>query len=313
MATAAHDVLYEYFPASRARLDADLAASLARVPDGRKEAEGVRIGEAAAGRMIASRVGDGRGDPTVVYDKDPGLGVWQPATGGVMAIAWLAFLDPVVDVPPVVLDGPDPLGSTAYAEDYEEVRMIGSDDSATRTPEQTAIARFFSRNPVLEYRDALCRYLESEPLGLLPTTRLFARIDAAQVTSFIQTWRLKYGVGFWRPFQAIAAAEDDGNPGTLPDPGGWAPLVTNPSYSDYTSGHAAATAPFAEILRRTLGDDVPLLLRSGATERPYATLTGLEHDALHARIWGGLHFRDAMDDGYLLGHTVADQVIDAVR
>ena len=212
VATAAHDVLSEYFPASRARLDADLAASLARVPDGRKEAEGVRVGEAAAGRMIASRVGDGRGDPTVVYDKDPGLGVWQPATGGVMAIAWLAFLDPVVDVPPVVLDGPDPLGSTAYAEDYEEVRMIGSDDSATRTPEQTAIARFFSRNPVLDICDALCRYLESEPLGLLPTTRLFARIDAAEVTSFIQTWRLKYGVGFWRPFQAIAAAEDDGNP-----------------------------------------------------------------------------------------------------
>ena len=58
---------------------------------------------------------------------------------------------------------------------------------------------------------------------------------------------------------------------------------------------------------------MPLLLRSGGSERPYATLTALEHDALHARIWGGLHFRDAMDDGYLLGHTVADQVIDAVR
>ena len=133
------------------------------------------------------------------------------------------------------------------------------------------------------------------------------------MTAFIQTWRLKYDVGFWRPFQAIAAAENDGNPGTLPHPATWAPLVANPSYSDYTSGHAAATAPFAAILRHTLGDDVPLLLRSGGLERSYTTLTALEHDALHARIWGGLHFRDAMDDGYLLGHTVADQVIDAIR
>ena len=313
VATAAHDVLHEYFPASRARLDADLVASLASVPDGRQEAEGARVGEAAADRMIASRVGDGRGDTTVVYTKDPGLGVWQPPTGGVMAIAWLAFLDPVVDVPTVVLDGHDPLGSPAYAEDYEEVRTIGAVDSQVRTAEQTAIARFFSRNPVLEYRDALCRYLESEPLGLLPTTRLFARIDAAQVTAFIQTWRLKYDVGFWRPFQAIAAAESDGNPGTLPHPGTWVPLVPNPSYSDYTSGHAAATAPFAEVLRHTLGDDVPLLLRSGGLERTYETLSALEHDALLARIWGGLHFRDAMDDGYLLGHTVADQVIGAIR
>ena len=87
-------------------------------------------------------------------------------------------------------------------------------------------------------------------------------------------WRLLYDVGFWRPFQAIAAAESDGNPGTLPPPGTWVSLVP---------------------------------------ERPYATLSALEHDALRARIWGGLHFRDAMDDGYLLGHTVADHVIAAIR
>jgi hypothetical protein len=312
VATAAHDVLYEYFPASRARLDADLATSLDRIHDGRGETLGVRVGEAAADRMIASRVGDGRGDASVVYSKTPGIGVWQPAPGGVMAIAWLAFLDPVVDVSPVVLDGPDPLGSAAYARDYEEVRTVGSTVPGPRTGEQTAIAQFFARNPVLEYRDALCRYLDAEPLGLLPTTRLFARIDAAQVTAFIQTWRLKYDAGFWRPFQAIAQADTDGNPATTAQVG-WTPLVPNPAYSDYTSGHAAATAPFAEILRQTLGDDVPLLLRSGGVERSYATLSALEHDALHARIWGGLHFRDAMEDGYLLGHTVAAQVIDAIR
>ena len=48
-------------------------------------------------------------------------------------------------------------------------------------------------------------------------------------------------------------------------------------------------------------------------ERSYATLTALEHDAFHARIWGGLHFRDAMDDGYYLGHTTADRVMKVVH
>jgi hypothetical protein len=172
------------------------------------------------------------------------------------------------------------------------------------------------RNPILEYRDALCRYLDDEAMGLLPTTRLFARIDAAQVTTFIRTWRLKYDVGFWRPFQAIAQADVDGNPATTAQPG-WAPLVPNPAYSDYTSGHAAATAPFAAILRQAVGDDLggdtPLVLRSGGQERIYTSLTALEHDAFHARIWGGLHFRDAMEDGYLLGHTVAGLVMDEIR
>ena len=31
----------------------------------------------------------------------------------------------------------------------------------------------------------------------------------------------------------------------------------------------------------------------------------MEHDAFMSRIWGGIHFRDAMDDAYLIGHTVA--------
>jgi hypothetical protein len=44
VATAAHDVLSQYFPASRPNLDADLAATLALVPDGPGEDKGVRIG-----------------------------------------------------------------------------------------------------------------------------------------------------------------------------------------------------------------------------------------------------------------------------
>lgn len=313
VATAAHDVLYEYFPASRPALDADLAAMLATLPGGKKAEAGAAIGAAAADAMIASRVGDGRNDASIVYAKPAAPGIWQPATGGAMALAWLGFVDKVVDVPDVALDGPDPLTSTAYAADYNEVRLLGSTTSTARTAEQTAIATFMAPNVVPVYRDALCRYLDEHPMGLLPVTRMFARIDAAVVNSFIQTWRLKYDVGYWRPFQAIIGAETDGNPGTGLHPTAWVPLVANPAYSDYTSGHAAGTSPFAEVVRQTLGDDITLVLRSAGLERTYTSLSALEHDALHARIWGGLHFRDAMEDGYYLGHTTAERVMRAIR
>lgn len=318
VATAAHDVLYEYFPASRANLDRDLTAMMGTIPGGVKTAAGAAIGAAAADAMIASRVGDGRNDAAIVYSKAPAPGIWQPAPGGTMALAWLGFVRPVSDVAPVVLDGPDPLTSAAYAADYDEVRTLGSTTSTARNEDQTAIARFFSSNPMAMYRDALCRYLDAQPLGLHPVTRMFARIDTAVATTFIQAWRLKYDVGFWRPFQAIAGAESDGNPATAFEPN-WVPLVANPAYSDYTTGHGSATSPFAEVVRQTLGDAVPLVLRAppSATgvvlERSYATLTDLEHDALHARIWGGLHFRDAMEDGYYLGHTTADRVMHSLR
>lgn len=314
VATAAHDVLSEYFPASRPNLDADLAATLALVADGPGEDKGVRIGREAAADLIASRVGDGRDDATVVYAKAPGVGVWQPAPGAAMATAWLGFVDPLVPVGTVTLDGPDDLGGSAYAADYEEVRRWGAVTSTDRTADQTGTAQFFAFNPPVMYRTAVCNLLDSAPMNLEQTTRLFAATDAAMGNAMIETFRLKFVVGYWRPFQAIAAAADDGNPDTEPQLG-WAPLVANPAYSDYTSGHAAATAPFAEIMRRTFGDDTVLRLRNTAlgVDRDYQSLTALEHDALNARVWGGLHFRDAMEDGYQLGHEIARLVARALR
>jgi hypothetical protein len=323
VATAAHDVLEQYFPASDAALDADLASTMATLPTApwaaARVAIGTAIGASAADTVIASRVDDGRGDPSIVYTKSAAPGVWPASGPGGMSAAWLGFVDPVIDVEPVALNGPDALTSPGYAKDYNEVRRLGSATSTDRTPRQTAIALFFVPNAVVTYRDALCRYLDEEPLGLLATTRLFARIDVAVATTFIEAWRLKFDVGFWRPFQAIAGAATDGNDATKAEVG-WAPLVPNPTYSDYTSGHAAGTSPFAEVVRRTLGDHVPLVLRAVpdpttgvVVERSYATLTSLEHDALHARIWGGLHFRDAMRDGYLLGHTTARRVMRALH
>jgi hypothetical protein len=311
VATAAHDVLHEYFPASRAALDTDLAAAMAGLPDGWRKEAGARVGARAADEMIASRVDDGRGDTSIVYSKPAAPGYWQaPATG--MSLAWLGFTDRTIDVPWVYLDGPDSLRSRSYAADFHEVRTLGSTTSTERTAEQTAIAQFFVPNAVAMYRDALCRYLDTHPLGLLTTTRMFARIDTASSMALIQAWWLKYEIGFWRPFEAIAGADNDGNRHTRAE-AGWVPLVTNPAYSDYTSGHASATSPFAQVLRWTLGDDVTLVLRSGTLERTYTSLTALEHDALNARIWGGLHFRDAMEDGYHLGHAMADRVVHALQ
>jgi len=315
VATAAHDVLLEYFSTtSAANLHDDLTATLDAIPDGPAESRGIRIGARAAAAMIASRVDDGRGDMSIVYSKPKKPGNWQPPEGGVMAAAWLGFVDPIVHIRKVRLDGPDRLRSAAYAEDYDEVRDLGSLEDSDRTQHQTDVALFFSFNPNAMFRTALCDLLTDEPMGLRRTTRLFSEIDAAVATTFIRTWRLKYDVGFWRPFEAVAGAAGDGNPATAPETG-WVSLVATPAYSDYTSGHAAGTAPFATVLRAALGDDVSLHLENPAlgTERDYTSLTDLEHDALHARIWGGLHFRDAMDDGYTLGHKTARRVVQALR
>jgi vanadium-dependent haloperoxidase-like protein len=296
VAQAAHDVLGEYFPASAGDLDARLAESLAGVPDGPAEATGVGIGAEAAAEVIASRVGDGRGDTSIVYSAQPGIGVWVDSRP--MAAAWYGFVDRIVGGRPVVVDGPDPVGSAAYRADLAEVRADGRADA---DPEKAATATFFNVPGFALYRNALIAHLRAHPLALADTTDLFADLDRATAEAMRQTWRLKFTTGFWRPTAAIRS--DDADPLTDPVPD-WTSVLPVPPYPEWPSGHGTLTGAFAETVRCHLGD-IELTLNGAGDPRTYASLTALELDAFRSRIWGGIHFRDAMEDAYLIGHTVA--------
>ena len=75
------------------------------------------------------------------------------------------------------------------------------------------------------------------------------------------------------------------------------------------------TSPQTETIRETFGEETPLHLVSTnvnaiVKERDYAYLSDIETDALNSRIWGGLHFRDAMEDAYDIGRESARRVMD---
>lgn len=296
VAQAAHDVLAEYFPTASATLDAKLADSLAGIPDGPAEARGVAIGAEAADELIASRVDDGRNDPSVVYSAEPGIGVWVDARA--MAQPWYGFVDRVVGGRPVVVDGPDPVGSAAYRTDLAEVQ---ADGRAGADSEKAATATFFNVPAFALYRNALIAHLHAHPLSLTATTDLFADLDRATAEAMRQTWRHKYTEGFWRP--TAATTSEDGDPLTEPVPG-WTSVLPVPPYPEWPSGHGTLTGAFAETVRCHLGD-IPLTINGAGAPRTYDSLTAMEHDAFMSRIWGGIHFRDAMEDAYLIGHTVA--------
>ncbi len=325
VAAAAHGVLSHYFasaPPLLGSLNANLLATLSGVRDGPAEDRGLRIGEAAAAEMVADRADDGYGDTRLHYSKPKKVGYWQPSgpppgappgSPPDMLAAWLGSLDPLVLRTPVKVDGPDSLTSRAYARDFNEVKAVGGATSTRRSAKQTLTALFFNSNSATMIGDAVVRRLQEHPVGLRRTTRLFAVMHASMTDSVIECFRLKRDVGFWRPAEAIAQAADDGNPRTAPEEG-WTTLVPSPPYADYVSGHACLTAPAVETIRQILGENTRLELVSVHSPRPrvYGRLSTIERQALNARIWSGLHFRDAMDDGYLLGHRTARRVLAQV-
>ncbi|MGY1617299.1 vanadium-dependent haloperoxidase [Geodermatophilus sp. SYSU D00691] len=315
-ATAAHDVLVEYFPASEAALDAEHNAWLAEETDGVERERGLRVGHDAADALIASRVADGR-DARVALERlpVPPPGRWAPTASGEFAAPWLAFTRPVLvsSVTRFTRSGPDALTSAAYAADFEEVRTMGAATGSGRSADQTDLALFFSDNPVRQYQDAMRDLATRRRLDIVDAARMFAAVNDAGADALVACWREKYDHDYWRPETAIHRADADGNPATTADPA-WTPFRTTPPYPDYASGHACLSAATAHALDGmfgrvdvTLASTVPGL---ALTSRHYASAKAWLDDVTDARIWLGFHFRDAMDDGRRIGRGVAEEVVD---
>ncbi len=321
-AVAAHDVLVEYVPASASALAAELAEDLASLPDGRAKERGIALGAAAADDLIASRVGDGR-FAALTYTQPPAIGIWRPTppANAPMALPWLGFVTPLLLSSPtqIAVDGPDVLTSEGYEDDYDEVRDMGAATGSARSPAQTETARFWNANAAQQLVAALVGHYDTHPGGIVPTARTFAMVNASMTDALIATWRLKFDVGYWRPITAIHEGDQDGNPGTTGDPS-WLPYanlaeanppgapVGTPPYPEYPSGHASIVNAFTESLDRSMRHRDPHLSVFSpvtGTTRTYTGLDQISDEAFHARIWLGIHFRDAMEDARRIGERAA--------
>ncbi|MGY1644107.1 vanadium-dependent haloperoxidase [Geodermatophilus sp. SYSU D00703] len=314
-ATAAHDVLGQYFPASRAALDADYDAWLASVPDSEARRNGQQVGADAAAALVAARADDGRDAPiTLPRPAEPPPGTWVPTGTGEFLAPWLGFTEPLVvgSVERFTTDGPDPLDSEEYAADVAEVAAMGSETSTSRTAEQTDVALFYSDNPVRQYQDAMRERAARHGMDVVDSARVFAAANSAGADALITCWRVKYDTAFWRPVTAIQQADRDGNPATTPDPG-WTSLRQAPPYPENPSGHGCVSSAVAETLEELFGEGtLDMEIRSTVTNtaRHYDDADAWLDDVVNARIWLGIHFRDAMDDALEIGRRVADAVTD---
>jgi len=312
VATAAYRVLLSLFPAQADALRAQYDAALADIPDGHAERGGIRVGQAAAAAMIASRRDDGAfSDATWPVGTAPGAYRLTPP-GFVQAGAWFAFLRPfVVDNPAAYrVPGPPALTSAAYARQLNEVKSLGSATSTTRTQDQTEAATWWDDYRQVEWY--IKRGLAADHrLSPLQTARMLAMVDVSTADALISCYQQKRHWRLWRPVTAIPLADIDGNPATVADPA-WTPLrVTAPS-PEWPSGHACYTSSVMTALRSFFGRDK---LSFGAysadsgTTRHYDSLSSARAELMEARIWAGVHYRGATLHGDRLGEAVTLEVL----
>jgi len=314
---AAHKVLVTYVPSARAALDAEYAASLARIRDGKAKVHGIAFGTRAAKRLIHLRKHDGRNAP-ILFTRPAAPGVWRPTPTALlpMSAPWFGFVDPLL-VRSATQFGPahppPALTSVRYTRNYNEVKALGSQDSVERTAAQTTTALFFSGSAVVQYNAALRDQVVVRHLDIVDAARMFAAVNMSVADAEISVWHAKYVYGFWRPITAINRGQNDGNPATVPDPD-WVPLLATPPYPDYPSGynvynstlsHGLANLFRTRHLRLTLGSTaVP------GVERHYDSGRRLRQDVVDARVWLGIHFRFADTAARSMGRRLAAWTVD---
>jgi hypothetical protein len=320
-ATAAFRVLAALFPSQLPTLQPLYDSSLEALPDGTSKDGGVAAGDAAAAAMIAARANDGRGGTfTFVIGSEPGA--WRPSPPGfgLDPAPWVGNVRPYL-VPSVTMirsDPPNPLSSAAYAEDFNEVKQLGSLASTTRTVDQTEAAIFWQDHGPALWNRVLRALSASHGFDIAARARLFAMANLAAADGAIGCWHSKYYWNFWRPITAIREAASDGNPATEADPA-WTPLfdpatrqfgppLANPPFPDHPAGHGCVSGAIVRTLQSFFGTDkiaFSAVSNRTRTTRSFDRFSEALKEITDARVWGGIHFRAADAQGAALGRKVA--------
>lgn len=313
LAQSVHDALVQLVPSQQSELDADLASTLASLPDGSAKSAGIAAGQSAAASVLAARGDDGLDTASLdvpFATPAPAPGIWQPTppayhtatrAGQGNAESFLLLADDQFD------PGPPPrLTSPTYLRDVAEVAAYGSATGSLRTQAQTDVALFWEPAANIQYIQIVRALIADEGRSIAWDTRFVAAFQIVTTDAQISIYNAKYRYIRWRPVTAIQA----GSPGVTPIPG-WTPLFTTPSYPEYPSGHGGYAGAAQQVLDAFVGPDAPSPITVTSPNDPgvpqtYSDWATVTQQVINARVWEGIHFRFSDVTGVRQGAAVAD-------
>lgn len=209
--------------------------------------------------------------------------------------------------------------TAVHSQLYQEAKEVYT-ISKMATEEQKAIANFWDCNPFAlhpygHYMQAikkmspvghwLCiaqKAAEEKQLDVSSTSRLYTQLAVGLFDALIYCWKLKYQYQFIRPEHFITKTIDPH----------WEPLLQSPPFPEFPSGHSVISATAAVILTRELGpmvfvDDAELAWN--IPPRRFASFWAAADEAAMSRVYGGIHFPYAAQEGKRLGQMIGTTLL----
>jgi len=186
---------------------------------------------------------------------------------------------------------------------YKEAKEV--DDTVTHlTPEQKEIARFWSDDPMLSttppghWIQVALQVSNKNELSIDKRVDVLVRLGVATADAFIGCWQTKFEFETVRPVTFIRANIDPN----------FAPVLITPPFPEYPSGHSTQSAAAATVLTQFFGDNFAYEdsshVRDGLPPRHFASFWAAAEEAGVSRLYGGIHFRWAVERGLDQGRCV---------
>lgn len=198
---------------------------------------------------------------------------------------------------------------------YEEVN--------SQDPEQRNIAIFWDDNPNVSHHEghltlfaqkmtpgghwiAIARKALMQTNSNLVHSAMVYAVTAMSISdAFVVCWHWKYICNFIRPVTVINEHIDPK----------WDPILQTPPFPEFPSGHSSVSGAAAEVLTGYFGDNFAFTDSSeveyGLPVRTFTSFREAANEASVSRIYGGIHFRDAIEQGIILGRMVGKQALQS--
>lgn len=193
------------------------------------------------------------------------------------------------------------------------------------TEEQRTIARYWDDNPfVIEHSGHMmfgdkkitpgghwmgitaiaCAKSKADAVK---TARAYALTSIALYEAFISCWDEKYRSSYIRPVTVINETFDHT----------WTPVLQTPPFPEYTSGHSTITRSAATVLTRLFGEHFAFQdtsdLRYIGLQRHFDSFVQAADEASISRLYGGIHYRNSVDQGANEGRKVGEFIIQKLK
>jgi hypothetical protein len=262
------------------------------------------------------------------YSIDNSKSTWKPTPPAYMDAVephWNKIRPFAIDSASQFRVPPPPLFSTDKDSEFYKLALEVYQTGLSLTPEQRAIASFWDCNPFMMNVKGHVMFATKKisPGGhwmnithvacvtaktdFAHSSEAYVKVALSLVDGFIACWDEKYRSLLIRPETFINQYIDEN----------WTPLLQTPPFPEYISGHSVISGAAATALTHNFGDNFNFTdsteVEFGLSIRSFKSFNQACEEAAMSRMYGGIHYRPANQNGLLMGRMLGTFIAGKVK